>query len=421
MKNDFKCLRWECDKEDEHMRAWGFERADGSYMGTPSSRNADRIFFWYGIQDMGVVKRLCEDFTSTSRESATAGKTGMLRGEMGVRRFSTYTSSFSRIQARRFSSSTLSMEKKRLGLIGARGHTGRELINILSNHPNIDLSFISSRELAGTKCKEYTKSPLKYTNLSVEDVQHLSTSKEVDVWVMALPNGVCKPFVEGIDQVSSKFNPLILDLSADYRFDKTGKWAYGVPELYDSRKNIRDAKRISNPGCYATGSQLAIAPLLQLLDRDQMPTIFGISGYSGAGTKPSPKNDPTRLKDNLIPYSLTGHIHEREVSAKLGVQVGFMPHVASWFQGITLTVSIPLAPWTKLDHDSLSSHFKEFYRGEKLIEILDDIPEVRDISGKHGVRLGGFVVSKDGKRAVIVSNIDNLLKGAATQAVQVRS
>jgi N-acetyl-gamma-glutamyl-phosphate reductase / acetylglutamate kinase len=99
-------------------------------------------------------------------------------------------------------------------------------------------------------------------------------------------------------------------------------------ELQD-RKKLREATHISNPGCYATAAQLAIAPLLEYVASP--PTVFGISGYSGAGTKPSPKNDVKNLKDNLIPYSLTDHIHEREITHQLKTPVSFIPHVAQWY------------------------------------------------------------------------------------------
>jgi N-acetyl-gamma-glutamyl-phosphate reductase / acetylglutamate kinase len=95
-----------------------------------------------------------------------------------------------------------------------------------------------------------------------------------------------------------------------------------------SRKKLQEATHISNPGCYATAAQVGIAPLLEYIASP--PTVFGVSGYSGAGTKPSPRNDPKNLKDNLIPYSLTDHIHEREISHHLHSRVFFSPHVAQW-------------------------------------------------------------------------------------------
>lgn len=179
-----------------------------------------------------------------------------------------------------------------IGLIGARGYTGQALIDLLNEHPNMDLRHVSSRELCGQELKGYSKRKITYENLSPEEVAQLDQDGKVDCWVMALPNGVCQPFVEALGQSSS----LIVDLSADYRFD--GTWAYGLPELVQ-RSKIAQSTRISNPGCYATGSQLALSPILEHLGG--MPTVFGASGYSGAGTKPSPKNDVKLLHDNLIP------------------------------------------------------------------------------------------------------------------------
>src|SRR5262249_671892 len=150
------------------------------------------------------------------------------------------------------------------------------------------------------------------------------------------------PFVDAVvaaGGAQGQGTSVIVDLSADYRFDDN--WTYGLPELVP-RKNLTDATRISNPGCYATAAQLAIAPLLEELRGP--PTAFGVSGYSGAGTKPSPKNDVDLLKDNLLAYSLTDHIHEREISNQLKADVGFIPHVAVWFQGIHVSIKCQMKP-----------------------------------------------------------------------------
>jgi N-acetyl-gamma-glutamyl-phosphate reductase common form len=204
--------------------------------------------------------------------------------------------------------------------------------------------------------------------------------------------GVCKPFVEAIDSVGNK-NTVIVDLSADYRF--TPDWTYGLPELI-TRGAIARATRIANPGCYATAAQIGIAPLLPHLGGQ--PTVFGVSGYSGAGTKPSPKNNVENLTNNIIPYSLTDHIHEREISAQLGTEVAFIPHVASWFQGIHHTINIPLsAPLTSRDIRNL---YQERFAGEPLVRITGEPPSVKDISGTHGVEVGGFGVHSSGNRVV---------------------
>jgi N-acetyl-gamma-glutamyl-phosphate reductase/acetylglutamate kinase len=134
-----------------------------------------------------------------------------------------------------------------------------------------------------------------------------------------------------------------------------------------------------------TRSKLAkatrISPLVPHLGGD--PTIFGVSGYSGAGTKPSPKNDTEQLRDNLMPYSLTDHVHEREIGVQLDVSVGFIPHVASWFQGIHHTINIPLNK--EMSSRDIRNLYQDRYAGERLIKIVGEAPLVKNISGKHGV------------------------------------
>lgn len=301
----------------------------------------------------------------------------------------------------------------KVALIGARGYTGQALIDLLNRHPNMDLCHVSSRELAGQKLKGYDKKEIIYENLSPDDIRKMAEKKEIDAWVMALPNGVCKPYVDAIDESGHK-EALVIDLSADYRFDPN--WTYGLPELVQ-RSKLAGATRISNPGCYATAAQLGIAPLLPFLaPAPAHPTVFGVSGYSGAGTKPSPKNDVENLTNNLIPYSLTDHIHEREISSQLNTPVAFIPHVAVWFAGIHHTISLPLA--SKITSRDVRQLYQDRYDKEKLVKVSGESPLVKAIAGKHGVEIGGFAVHSSGMRAVVNVTIDNLLKGAATQCLQ---
>ena len=201
-----------------------------------------------------------------------------------------------------------------------------------------------------------------------------------------------------------------MDLSADYRFD--ADWYYGLPEL--TRMQAAGRKRIANPGCYATAMQLAIAPMLDALSGPVQ--CFGVSGYSGAGTTPSDKNDPDKLRDNLMPYALAGHVHEREVAHSLGHTIEFMPHVAAHFRGLTITANLHLSRPFALDE--VRSRYRERYAHEPLVRVLDEAPWVSRIAGGHHAEIGGFTLSADGRRLVVVSTLDNLLKGAATQALQ---
>ena len=299
------------------------------------------------------------------------------------------------------------MHKTTIGIVGARGHTGAELIRLIARHPHLELVFVSSRELDGQRVSEqvaeYTGT-LRYENLTHDAV----AAKRADVVVLALPNGKSQEIVAAID--AAKPDTLIVDLSADHRFDET--WYYGLPEL--TRAKFSGQRHIANPGCYATAMQLAIAPLKGQLAAP--PTCFGVSGYSGAGTTPSERNDPDKLRDNLMPYALVDHLHEREVTRQLGLPIEFMPHVASHFRGITMTVNLWLQQATTAAQ--VGEAFRDFYVREPLVRITESAPWVSAIAGRHHVEIGGFTVAPGGKRVVVVATIDNLLKGAATQALQ---
>jgi len=294
-----------------------------------------------------------------------------------------------------------------VGIVGARGHTGAELIKLIAAHPRLQLGFVSSRELAGQRVADHHADwhgDLQFENLDADAV----VAKGMDAVILALPNGLSAPFVAALDAAGA--DTVIVDLSADHRFE--GSWYYGLPEL--TRGGYLGQKRISNPGCYATAMQLAISPLLAELAGP--PQCFGVSGYSGAGTSPSDKNNPELLRDNLMPYALTNHMHEREVTAHLRVPVEFMPHVAPHFRGITMTVNLWLNQAVK--REDVIARYQAYYAGEPLIEVLDEAPWVSRIAGRHGVQIGGFDVAPGGKRLVVVATLDNLLKGAATQAMQ---
>ncbi|WP_395791981.1 N-acetyl-gamma-glutamyl-phosphate reductase [Aquimonas sp.] len=297
--------------------------------------------------------------------------------------------------------------KIRIGLIGARGYVGSELIRLLSAHPQFELGFVSSRERVGQRVCDFESGvdpALNYVNFGPE----AAVAARADALVLALPNGKAHEFVAAVD--SAGLDPALLDLSADYRFD--ARWYYGLPEL--TRVRAPGERRISNPGCYASAMQLAIAPLCgRILGPVQ---CFGVSGYSGAGTSPSDKNNVELLRDNLMPYSLSGHIHEREVSIQLAEDIEFMPHVAAHFRGITMTVNLHLEAPTSVAE--LVELYRARYAGEPLIRVTDTAPWVSRIAGKTGVEIGGFTVSADGRRVVIVSTLDNLMKGAASQALQ---
>jgi N-acetyl-gamma-glutamyl-phosphate reductase len=299
------------------------------------------------------------------------------------------------------------MSGRTLGIVGARGHTGAELIRLVAAHPGFELAFVSSRELDGQRVSAHVpeyRGGLRYARIEHEAL----ATQGADAYVLALPNGKAGACVAGIARDGA--TPVIVDLSADHRFDEA--WHYGLPEL--TRGRHAGQRRIANPGCYATAMQLAVAPMRDLL---QGPVqCFGVSGYSGAGTAPSDRNDLDKLRDNLMPYSLVGHVHEREAARQLGLPVEFMPHVAPHFRGLTVTANLHLREPATLD--AVRARYAARYAEEPLVRVCDEAPWVSRVAGRHGAEVGGFAVSEDGQRLVVVATLDNLLKGAATQAMQ---
>ncbi|HEU4405924.1 MAG TPA: N-acetyl-gamma-glutamyl-phosphate reductase [Polyangiaceae bacterium] len=296
-----------------------------------------------------------------------------------------------------------------LGLVGARGYVGAELLALLASHPDFAIALATSRERAGQPAASVAPGlppGLVFESLDAEGC----AARRLDGYVLALPNGRAAEYADAVAR--ARPDAVVVDLSADHRFDPA--WRYGQPER--RRRELAGARRVANPGCYATALQLALAPLVPRLAGP--PHAFGVSGYSGAGSEPSPRNDPARLRDNLLPYALVDHVHEREVSHQLGVPLSFSPHVAPFFRGLSVTVQAPLAPGESLA--SLDAAFREAYGGEPLVRYFGpgEPPSPRDAAGRHDVTLGGLALSRDGRRAGLVAALDNLLAGAATQALR---
>ena len=203
----------------------------------------------------------------------------------------------------------------RVGLLGARGFVGRELLALIGRTSSLEVVCASSRALVGQPVEQALGAGAGACtpNLLFSDIgpKELASGAHppVDVWVLALPNGHAEANSAAIvaqARASGRPTPLLLDLSADMRFKaKGGEWVYGFPEAPGGREALRKARMISNPGCYATGAQAALLPLLAAapglqaalrMEQGCRPHVFGVSGYSGAGTTPSDKNDPARLR-----------------------------------------------------------------------------------------------------------------------------
>ncbi|EAU86745.1 Arg-6 protein [Coprinopsis cinerea okayama7 len=487
IKKDHKKLFWTARVDDEN-RAWHWERAEGSF-----TRNGKSLF-WYGLRDVDEVEDAVELFDKRGRIERAYLPVGpaaykhdpkptpaAAAAPAGARAYSTLArKAFGTTPGskRGYATAAPSQPKaKKLALIGARGYTGQALVSLLNNHPHIELTHVSSRALKGYDLEGYKSKGLVdqaslgkeviYSDLSEADIERMERNGEVDAWILALPNGVGARFVQAIDKGAKdrvvkegEKKGVIVDLSADYRFETPGasEWVYGLPELYQ-RAPVQQATRVSNPGCYATSAQLMIAPLLEFIKPGTIPTLFGLSGYSGAGTnmvegkdggRPQsvPKRTPESLGGGVLSYSLTDHIHEREVGFHLSrllpsetttsptgvplnqkLKVGFVPTVAPWFSGILMTASIPLSK--RFSARDVQQLYADKYKGEKLVNVFSlnekenkelgrsgVVPMLQDVEGKQGWSVGGWGIHSEGERVVLVGGLDNLLKGAATQCLQ---
>ena len=291
-----------------------------------------------------------------------------------------------------------------ISILGGRGYVGQEIIKIINNHPNFFISNIYSKTSQGKLVDDYKKSKsLTYKLLDSPDKLDFTN---IDIVIMALSNNKSSDYIKSIEEHNPKI--IIIDISADYRFDD--EWAYKLPEIASQTKD----KRISNPGCYASAIQFSLFPIKHLINGKV--SCMGISGYSGAGATPNEKNDSNNLEGNIIPYSLSGHIHEKEVMRHCYEEISFSPHVANFFRGILITSHIQLAK--KASSSEIYDLYKSFYKDKKLIHVIKDIPMINKVSNSHYVYLGGFEVDESGYGLTVCCTLDNLLKGAATQVIQ---
>lgn len=292
----------------------------------------------------------------------------------------------------------------KVGIIGASGYTGHEILKLLKAHPEVSLEFLTSRAFAGQPVRsvypDYQGEEM-YADLSPEQI----VERRPDLVFLAVPHGVAHDIAGQLDGMK------IIDLSHDHRnVAANPDWVYGLPELFANK--IKTAKHVANPGCYATASLLAALPIQGYADR----IIFDCkSGWSGAGRSSKYAEDPSLIEDNLIPYKLTNHSHKDEIAQFLTPVVSFTPHVIDTFQGMLCTAHILLNQSMRPDH--VFELYNEAYPDFLMIEVTSDPPDIKSTQGTNLCKIGGFEIDET-DRLVIIASLDNLLKGAASQAVQ---
>jgi len=324
--------------------------------------------------------------------------------------------------------------KIKTAIFGGSGYTGQELIRILSGHPQVELVAVTSRRYAGVPVVDVFPSLSGLTSLTYSNATPQEIAKLCDVVFLALPHGISMDFAPVFIQAGKK----VIDLSADYRLRDLAtyeKWyakhssaglfgqaVYGLPELY--RQDIKKTQLIANPGCYPTSIILALAPALKdnLLD---VSTIIAdsASGVSGAGRDPVVGSLFCEVDGGFKAYKVGKHRHTPEIEQELNALAGeefaisFTPHLLPVKRGILSTVYATLKKDIKLAE--LHALYSSAYASEKFVRIspVGAYPNISSVCGSNYCDIGLMIDSRT-NRVVIISAIDNLIKGAAGQAVQ---
>lgn len=303
------------------------------------------------------------------------------------------------------------MKQIKAGVIGGAGYTAGELLRILINHPNVEIAFVNSTSNAGNLITDIHSGLIGETDLVFTSELPVT---EVDTLFLCSAHGDSKKFLEANEIPASV---KIIDLSTDYRAKSPNHdFIYGLPEL--NRKEIRTAKRIANPGCFATAIQLALFPLAAAgLLTDEIH-INAITGSTGAGVKPTETSHFSWRNNNISIYKPFSHQHLEEIGQSLrqlqpGFKkaVNFIPVRGNFARGIYATTYTTSA----LTLEEAKKLYTDFYKNAAFTFVVDKNPDLKQVVNTNK---GLIYLEKHGDKLLIISMIDNLLKGASGQAVQ---
>jgi N-acetyl-gamma-glutamyl-phosphate reductase len=327
-------------------------------------------------------------------------------------------------------------------VLGATGYSGVELTRLLLRHPRVDKPLLLSRSAGNEGAKGadladlfpalsgnggYWLQPLSWTALKQQGIEllFLATPHQASRSLVpeALAQGLRVIDLSGAWRLKQEQNRAVYgfeDRDAATAAELTHKAVYGLPELHSDQ--IGDAALVANPGCYATSVILALAPLLKagIVDRGRGIISDSKSGVSGAGKEPSARTHFVSVADNLSAYAVFGHRHFGEMVEQLSLHTDeliFTPHLLPIPRGILSTIYVHLN--REVSGEDVASHFREFYSGKRWVRVFATprLPEIQFSLHTNYCDLG-FCLAQDGRRLVLVSCVDNLLKGAAGQAVQ---
>ena len=322
----------------------------------------------------------------------------------------------------------------RVGIVGASGYTGVELARLLCRHPEVELTIATSRQYAGKPLAEVYPSLRGLTGVICEEASGRELAERAEVFFTAVPHQTAMAIVPGLLEAGKK----VIDLSADFRIHDPAVYeawyqphtaqeylreaVYGLPELH--REAIRSARLVANPGCYPTSAILGLAPLLaEGLIAAEGLIIDSKSGVSGAGRAAQVGSLYCEVHDGFKAYKVGEHRHTPEIEQELGllagrpVLVSFTPHLTPMSRGILSTIYAQLAPGVTAEQ--VRAAYQGRYEREPFVRLCPagNYPATQHIRGSNFCDLGFKVEARTG-RIVVLAAIDNLVKGAAGQAVQ---
>jgi len=324
--------------------------------------------------------------------------------------------------------------KTRVGIIGATGYTGVELLRLLLRHPEVEVTALTSQKYAGVPIDQVFPSLMRHLQLKCEELNIDQISKKTDFIFTAVPHKTAMETVPLFYRQGKR----VVDLSADFRFkdptiyerwyqkhissDLLAESVYGLPELY--REKIRNAKIVGNPGCYPTGALIGLIPLVKkgMVSLESI-VIDSKSGVSGAGRDIVLESLFCEVNEGVKAYKIFEHRHLPEIEQELSqlsqkrVTVTFVPHLIPMDRGILTTIYLALTK--KWKTEEVLETFQEHFQKEPFVRICPKgkIPNTKDVRGSNYCDVGIKVNETDG-RAVVVTAIDNLVKGASGEAAQ---
>jgi N-acetyl-gamma-glutamyl-phosphate reductase len=319
-----------------------------------------------------------------------------------------------------------------VGIVGASGYGGAETARWLLHHPRFELAAVTARRAAGKRLSEVHEFLEGQTDLVVTDEDAAAVAKRVEALVFSLPHGEAAKLVPVA--LAAKPSIRIVDLSGDFRLDDAAEWAkaYGMPHPSPTllgkfvygfteahRPDIREAQCVSNPGCFATGAEVALYPLAArgLLEGEVF--VSSVTGSSGSGAEPSATTHHPERAQDFRAYKVLDHQHVPEIerllreSGAADPRVSFVPHSGPFVRGIFTTATALLRE--EVDAGALEGLVREVYAGEPFLRIRKGTPRVAVVAGTN---FADVAVHARGRRVVVLSALDNLGKGMASQAVQ---